>query len=57
LNAKQVAEDLFHGQVGEAWVRRNLDHLKVTLGHSTVCFYEYDVLAWIDKQRLEVEAT
>jgi predicted DNA-binding transcriptional regulator AlpA len=52
LTAAQVAELLFSSTVSAAWVRRNVPH-KLVLGHSTVRWYEYDVQAWISKQRLD----
>jgi hypothetical protein len=42
LNAKQIAEELFCGHVSPEWVRRNVPG-KITLGHSTVVWYEFDV--------------
>ena len=52
LTAAQVAELLFSGTVSAAWVRRNVPH-KLVLGHSTVRWFEFDVQAWIAKQRLD----
>ncbi|MGQ0701983.1 MAG: helix-turn-helix transcriptional regulator [Gemmatimonadales bacterium] len=48
LTPAQVAELI--GEVSEAWVRRNVPH-KVTLGHSTVRWYEADVRAWLESRR------
>ncbi len=50
LKAPQIAAELFHGTVSAAWVRRVVPG-KLRLGHSTVCWYECDVLAWIAAQR------
>jgi len=49
LTAGQVAE-LIGGDVSAAWVRRNVPH-KLTLGHSTVRWYEADVRAWLESRR------
>jgi predicted DNA-binding transcriptional regulator AlpA len=38
------------GNVSPAWVRRNVPH-KVTLGHSTVRWFEADVVAWLEMRR------
>ena len=38
------------GGVSEAWVRRSVPH-KVTVGHSTVRWYELDVRQWLDELR------
>jgi hypothetical protein len=50
LTAEQVAAELFSGTVSPAWVRRHVPH-KIVLGHSTVRWYELDVLEWIAAQR------
>lgn len=47
MSATQVAEELFHGTVSPTWVRRNVPH-KITLGHSTVRWWEADVLRWLE---------
>ena len=49
LTPKEVAE-LVGGSCSEAWVRRNVPH-KITLGHSTVRWYESDVLSWLEERR------
>jgi len=51
LDAGQVAE-LIGGSkpVSEAWVKRTVP-AKVRLGHSTVRWYELDVLAWLEERR------
>jgi hypothetical protein len=36
--------------VSAAWVRRHVPH-KVTLGHSTVRWFEGDVRAWLESRR------
>jgi hypothetical protein len=50
LSAEQVATELLHGGLGPAWVRRNLPH-RIELGHSTVRWFETDVMAWIEARR------
>jgi len=49
LTPAQVAA-LIGGRVSAAWVRRTVPH-KVQLGHSTVRWYEADVLAWLETRR------
>jgi hypothetical protein len=46
LDAKQIAGEVFCGHVSPEWVRRNVPD-KIPLGHSTVVWYEYDVLDYI----------
>jgi predicted DNA-binding transcriptional regulator AlpA len=48
LTPVQVAELV--GGVSAAWVRRNVPN-KVTLGHSTIRYYEMDVWVWIASRR------
>jgi hypothetical protein len=50
LSAEQVAMELLHGSVGPAWVRRHVPH-GVRLGHSTVRWFEADVVWWIEARR------
>ena len=47
MTATEVAELC---GVSPEWVKRNMPH-KVTLGHSTVRWYEYDVLEWLAVNR------
>ena len=47
LTANEVAELIYRSP---EWVRRNVP-FKITLGHSTVRWYEADILDWIDSQR------
>lgn len=51
LTAAQVAEFIFNNTCSPQWVRRTVapEH-KVRLGHSTVRWWENDVLAWLDRQ-------
>lgn len=55
LNAAQVAEVVFSKTVSTAWVRRMVPG-KIVLGHSTVRWYELDVLAWV-RSRQELDST
>lgn len=48
LAAAQVAELI--GGVSPAWVRRTVP-AKVCMGHSTVRWFESDVLAWLEGRR------
>jgi predicted DNA-binding transcriptional regulator AlpA len=48
LTPEEVAQLV--GSVSPAWVRRTVPH-KLTLGHSTVRWYESDVLTWLEGQR------
>lgn len=50
LTAEQIASELFGGTVSPAWVRRHVPH-KLRLGHSTVRWFEADVLAWLVERR------
>lgn len=46
LDARQVASEILNDPKKEAWVRRNVPK-KITLGRSTVRWYEYDVRDWL----------
>ena len=48
LTPAEVAELI--GGVSPAWVRRNVPY-KVPLGHSTVRWFEDDVLSWLESRR------
>jgi predicted DNA-binding transcriptional regulator AlpA len=48
LTAQQVADLI--GGVSPSWVRRKVPN-KVTMGHSTVRWFKYDVLKWLEGQR------
>ena len=50
LNASQVAALVFNDKVSPAWVRRTVPG-KITLGHSTVRWYEIDVQSWVQSQQ------
>lgn len=48
---KMVRSEIFHDAVSEWWVRRNVAPAKrLRLGHSTVAWYEADVLEWLDSR-------
>jgi predicted DNA-binding transcriptional regulator AlpA len=52
LDAREIARDLFGGSVGVEWVKRNVaPDRKLRLGHSTVRWWEHDVLSWIERKR------
>jgi len=53
LTAAQGAAEL---GVAPSWVRRHCPG-KVTLGHSTVRFWEADVLAWLESRRASSPST
>jgi predicted DNA-binding transcriptional regulator AlpA len=51
LTGEEVAS-LIGGNVSTSWVRRTVPH-KLTLGHSTVRWYERDVREWLEQRRGE----
>lgn len=52
MTAKEVAKEKFGGKISDAWVRRTAPG-KITLGRSTVFFYERDIDYWIESCREE----
>ena len=50
MNAEKVAEQLFGGQVKAEWVRRHVPG-KMTTGHRTVFWWEFEVISWIDSNK------
>ncbi len=52
MNAYHVAEQVYGGQVGADWVRRNVPG-KITMGHRTVLWWEFEVIEWIDSNKEE----
>ncbi len=48
LDSQQVADLI--GGVSASWVRRNVP-CKLTLGHSTVRWFEHDVRRWLEERR------
>jgi hypothetical protein len=52
LFAGEIRERFFSGRVSEWWVRRNVAPAhKIRLGHSTVGWFEADVVQWINDRR------
>jgi hypothetical protein len=52
MTAAQIRSDIFAGNVSEWWIRKNVaPDAKLTLGRSTVFWYERDVYRWINDQR------
>ena len=49
LKAEEVADII--GGVSQSWVRRKVPHA-VKVGHSIVRWYELDVRAWLEANRL-----
>lgn len=48
LFVPDVVTEVFQGRVSAWWVRRNVaPSQKLTLGHSTIAWYEDDVWTWI----------
>jgi predicted DNA-binding transcriptional regulator AlpA len=54
MTAQQVADMI--GGVSDAWVRRTVPN-KLALGHSTVRWFQTDVVNWLESLRSEVAAT
>jgi hypothetical protein len=53
MNGKQIAENIFNNTVSSQWVRRNVaPEKKITLGRSTVMWWERDVIAWLDAAQI-----
>jgi predicted DNA-binding transcriptional regulator AlpA len=49
----QVAEEVFSGRKSCWWIRRHVaPEKKLRLGHSTVAWFEADVWAWLEAQRV-----
>lgn len=47
----EIRREIFHNAVSEWWIRRNVAPTKrMRLGHSTVAWYEADVLEWLDSR-------
>lgn len=52
LSARQIATEFFDDARKEKWVRKILAPARrMRLGHSTVRWYERDVIEWLDDQR------
>lgn len=51
ISAQEIGEELFRGSRSADWVKRVVcPEGRLTLGHSTVRWWEYDVLKWIQEQ-------
>ena len=50
MDAKDIAGQLFGGRRTACWVRRHVPG-KMTQGHRTVFWWEYEVIAWIDSTK------
>jgi hypothetical protein len=52
LYVADVRREIFRDGVSEWWVRRNVaPDKKIRLGHSTVAWWEHDVVQWIDNRK------
>jgi len=52
LNAGQIAAELFGDPKKERWIRQSLaPEARMYLGHSTVLWWEHDVLDWLKSKR------
>ena len=53
MDAATIARELFHGERTEKWVRQHVaPDDKLPLGHSTVRWWERDVLRWIESRKV-----
>ena len=50
MDAKDIASDVYRGRVTACWVRRHVPG-KMTQGHRTVIWWQYEVLQWIDSTK------
>ena len=51
LDAREIAREIFRETVSPDWVKRNVaPDRKLRLGHSTVRWWENDVLTWINQR-------
>lgn len=49
LFTDEVRREFFHDRKSAWWVRRNVaPNQKIRLGHSTVAWYEEDIVAWLN---------
>lgn len=52
LSANQIAVELFDDASKERWIRQSLaPEARMTLGSSTVVWWELDVLEWLQTKR------
>jgi hypothetical protein len=48
LFVDEIRREFFGDRISAWWIRRNLaPDKKIRLGHSTIAWYEHDVVAWI----------
>lgn len=52
MTAVEISHEIFRGKKSPEWVRKNVPG-KITLGHSSVMWYEDDVWAFIESCRTE----
>ena len=50
MDAREVAGQLFGGHIKAEWVRRHVPG-KMTAGHRTVFWWEFEVISWIDSNK------
>lgn len=52
LDALQIATEIFNNPKRSRWVRQTVAPTKkITLGHSSVFWWEHDVFEWINQNR------
>lgn len=52
MSAKQIRNDFFQNSVSEKWIRQRVaPNERVRLGHSTLRWWEHDVVSWLEGQR------
>lgn len=58
MSARQIRNLVFAGSRSERWICRHVaPKARQTFGHSTVRWYERDVVAWLDSARGETYPT
>ena len=50
MTAQEIAQEIFRGSRTAEWVRRNFPN-KITIGHSTVRWWEADAIESINSRR------
>ncbi len=50
MNAEDIAGKLLGGHVKACWVRRHVPG-KMTMGHRTVFWWEFEVIEWINSTK------
>ncbi len=52
FTAAEIRKNILGGAVSEWWIRRHVaPQAKITLGRSTVVWYEHDVYTWIEERK------